>query len=307
MSESPWFEDLSVGDEFNNVPEVTITEGHLVAHQMAFGDRSALPLSWPLSLKVTKSPTPLVNSCLVANIAIGLSTIPSQRVLGNLFYRGVAFKLPVFVGDTLIAKTSVVALRQNRIKPGRSASGMAVLNVEVSNQRNQAVLNFYSIPDGFEFDKLEALVPDWNFKEFRPRQAPLQIGQRFVIEARDTVTSAPEVVRLTLNLAMTHLDSEKGGYAKRLVYGGHTISLAAAQVSRALPGLIAIICWFHCDHVAPVFEGDILRSEVLVNQRENHEEFSILDLTVEVFAESENSKKEERKVLDWRFGVISRG
>ena len=328
MSESPWFEDLSVGDKFNNVPEVTITEGHLVAHQMAFGDRMALPLSWPLSLKVTKSPTPLVNSCLVANIAIGLSTIPSQRVLGNLFYRGVAFKLPVFVGDTLIAKTSVVALRQNRIKPGRSASGMAVLNVEVSNQRNQAVLNFYrcpmlpckdpeaktgknddfdSIPDGFEFDKLEALVPDWNFKEFRPRQAPLQIGQRFVIEARDTVTSAPEVVRLTLNLAMTHLDSEKGGYAKRLVYGGHTISLAAAQVSRALPGLIAIICWFHCDHVAPVFEGDILRSEVLVNQRENHEEFSILDLTVEVFAESENSKKEERKVLDWRFGVISRG
>ena len=135
----------------------------------------------------------------------------------------------------------------------------------------------------------------------------MQIGQRFVIEARDTVTSAPEVVRLTLNLAMTHLDSEKGGYAKRLVYGGHTISLAAAQVSRALPGLIAIICWFHCDHVAPVFEGDILRSEVLVNQRENHEEFSILDLTVEVFAESENSKKEERKVLDWRFGVISRG
>ena len=49
MSGSPWFEDLNVGDEFNNVPEVTITEAHLAAHQMAFGDRLALPLSWPLS------------------------------------------------------------------------------------------------------------------------------------------------------------------------------------------------------------------------------------------------------------------
>ena len=37
MSGSPWFEDLNVGDEFNNVPEVTITEAHLAAHQMAFG------------------------------------------------------------------------------------------------------------------------------------------------------------------------------------------------------------------------------------------------------------------------------
>ena len=57
------------------------------------------------------------------------------------------------------------------------------------------------------------------------------------------------------------------------------------------------MCWFHCDHLAPVFEGDILRSEVLVNQRENYEEFSILDLTVEVFAESENSKKPKEKSI----------
>ena len=331
MSGSPWFEDLNVGDEFNNVPEVTITEGHMAAHQMAFGDRLALPLSWPLSKKVTKSPTPLVNSCLVANIAIGLSTIPSQRVLGNLFYRGVAFRLPVFLGDTLKTKTSVVALRQNRIKPGRAASGMAALYIEVSNQEGQSVLNFYRCPmlpcrdseadtgknDDFDlisapldFDKLKALVPPWNFKEFSPKQVHLDEGQRIVIEARDTVTSAPEIVRLTLNLAMTHLDSKKGGYSERLVYGGHTISLAAAQVSRALPGLITIICWFHCEHLAPVFEGDILRSEVLVNQREDYDEFSILDLTVEVFAESEVSVKEgqkETKVLDWRFGVISKG
>ena len=331
MLESPWFEDLNVGDEFNNVPEVTITEGHMAAHQMAFGDRLALPLSWPLSRKVTKSPTPLVNSCLVANIAIGLSTIPSQRVLGNLFYRGLAFKFPVFLGDTLKVKTSVIALRQNRIKPGRAASGMAVLNIEVSNQENQSVLNFYRCPmlpcrdpdadtkksDDFDlisasldFDKLKAVVPPWNFKKFSPRQVPLEVGQRILIEARDTVTSAPEIVRLTLNLAMTHLDSKKGGYTQRLVYGGHTISLAAAQISRALPGLITIMGWFHCEHLAPVFEGDILRSEVLVNQRQDHEEFSILDLTVEVFSESEVSVKEEKKetkVLDWRFGVISKG
>ena len=40
----------------------------------------------------------------------------------------------------------------------------------------------------------------------------------------DVVSSAPELARLTLNIAATHHDSRVGG--RRLVYGGHTIGLA---------------------------------------------------------------------------------
>ena len=50
------------------------------------------------------------------------------------------------------------------------------------------------------------------------------------------VSSAPELARLTLNIAMVHHDAaaSAGG---RLVYGGHTIGIAAAQATRALPNL----------------------------------------------------------------------
>ena len=46
----------------------------------------------------------------------------------------------------------------------------------------------------------------------------------------DVVSSAPELARLSLNIAATHHDSRVSG--QRLVYGGHTIGLALAQATR---------------------------------------------------------------------------
>ena len=64
---------------------------------------------------------------------------------------------------------------------------------------------------------------------------------------------------MTLNIAMVHHDA-KASAGGRLVYGGHTIGIAAAQATRALPNLLAILAWHSCDHLAPVREGDTLRS-----------------------------------------------
>ncbi|MDH5737479.1 MAG: acyl dehydratase, partial [Gammaproteobacteria bacterium] len=120
--EGPWFEDFEVGDDFSDVPAVTLTEGHAALHQAAFGDRLRLPLDQVLCSRVTGEHRLLANPSLVANMAIGQSTLPSQRVMGNLFYRGLCFRQPVFIGDTLTTKTRVVALKQNKIREGRPAS-----------------------------------------------------------------------------------------------------------------------------------------------------------------------------------------
>ena len=76
------------------------------------------------------------------------------------------------------------------------------------------------------------------------------------------VSSAPELARLSLNIAATHHDSRVGG--QRLVYGGHTIGLALAQASRLLPNLVTVLGWESCDHTGPVHEGDTLYSELHV-------------------------------------------
>ena len=78
----------------------------------------------------------------------------------------------------------------------------------------------------------------------------------------DVVTSAPELARLTLNIAATHHDWRAGG--QRLVYGGHTIGLALAQTTRLLPDLVTVLGWESCDHTGPVHEGDTLYSELHV-------------------------------------------
>ena len=285
--EVPWFEDFSIGDDLSAVPSVTVTDGYTAIHQMVFGDRSRLPLDQVLSRKVTGQKRSLVNPALVSNIAIGQSTIPTQRVLGNLFYRGLRFHRPVYIGDTLTTTTKVVALRQNAIKPGRPSSGMVGLEMHVVNQEGETVLLFWRcpmvpckdkdidtghnddlsfMPETIDQQDLLASVPDWNLGLLPSVTDEFSPGSVVKVEARDTVTSAPEIVRMTLNLAMTHTDAGRGVYKKRLVYGGHTISLAAAQLSRVLPSLATVLCWYKCDHVAPVFEQDILSSVITVKR-----------------------------------------
>ena len=75
------------------------------------------------------------------------------------------------------------------------------------------------------------------------RFADLEPGTVYEVEGRDTVTAAPELARLTLNVAKAHTDAGGSVHGRRLVYGGHTISIAAAHLSRALPALATIVAW----------------------------------------------------------------
>ncbi|MEA2270618.1 MAG: hypothetical protein QOC64_3228, partial [Solirubrobacteraceae bacterium] len=88
-------------------------------------------------------------------------------------------------------------------------------------------------------------------------------GDSWTVDGGDVVSSAPELARLTLNVAMVHHDVEAAG-GRRLVYGGHTIGLAFAQITRVLPELVTIVAWEGCDHTGPVYEGDTLHSTVTV-------------------------------------------
>jgi len=329
MKDAPYFEDFTVGDEFNEVPAVTLTDGHAAIHQALFGDRSLLPMNLELCRKVTGHQRQVVNPSLVSNFAIGQSTVPSQRVMGNLFYRGLHFQRPVFIGDTLTTTTRVVALKQNRIKEGRPASGMVGLEMHVTNQAGGTVLLFWRcpmipcrdpsadtgladdfsiMPESISDEDIVSQIPDWDYEYFRDNFkgkhfTDYKAGDTFEVEARDTVTLAPELVRMTLNMAMTHTDASRSVYGKRLVYGGHTISMAAAHISRLLPDLITILAWYKCDHTAPVFEYDILNTVVQIDEIISAESFGLAKLHVEVFATrgpEAPEAGENIKVLDWR-------
>ncbi|AZG45673.1 MaoC family dehydratase [Gordonia insulae] len=321
----PYFDELAVGQTFDDAPSVTLTSGLAATHQAILGDRMRLPLDVTLTERVTGRDRPIAHPGLVCDLAIGQSTLATHHVKANLFYRGLRFLTHPHLGDTLTTRTEVVGLRENSGRPGRAPTGLAALHIITSDQDGTVVLDFHRCamlplsaspdPDRVRHsDNLAAIgadtsgdpvVPAWDLSVYRDAVR----GQHFSADltgnvyasSGDVVSSAPELARLTLNVAATHHD-ERVGAAGRLVYGGHTIGVALAQANRALPNLVTVLDWASCDHTGPVHEGDTLTSELFVEQAVGLESGGVLDLRSVVSAHVADS--DPRPVLDWRFRAL---
>jgi acyl dehydratase len=312
-SSGPFFDELAVGDTFTGAPGVTLTPGHAAAHQAVLGDRLRLPLDHALATEVAGAP--LAHPALVWDVAIGQSTVVTQRVRANLFYRGLAFHRYPVLGDTLRTTTEVVGLKENSRKPDRPPTGLAALRITTVDQHARPVLDFLrcamlplrsAAPTGHR-DDLSALtgaapgtppVAGWDLAAFRrlpgEHVADLAVGRSWEITGADVVSAAPELARLTVNIAAAHHDGTDG---ERLVYGGHTVGLALAQACRAIPNIVTVTSWASCDHTGPVREGDALRSRVEVTAVTPLADGGLVDLRSTV-------ESQRGPVLDWRFTAL---
>jgi acyl dehydratase len=323
----PYYDELAVGMRFDASPGMTLTDGAAAVHHAIAGDRLRLALDAHLSTAVAGGP--LAHPGLVCDVAIGQSTLATHRVIGNLFYRGLVLRRSPRIGDTLRTSTEVVALRDNAARSGRQPTGLAALRVRTLDQDGRPVLDYHrcamlpmrsedarpghaddldAIPASLDPDALRACVAGFDLAAYRaavpgPHSEALEPGQRYVIETGDTVSAATELVRLSLNVAGAHSDPQASGRGRRLVYGGHTIGIAFSHVTRALPNLVTVAGWRSCDHLAPVFEGDVLHSVVTVERV--HE--GLVDLRVETAAARIDAGYDVRDaVLDWRLvGVMA--
>lgn len=336
ISGGPFFDDLHVGQVFDSAPSMTLTPGTAAVHQSILGDPMRLPLDATLTQAVTGASVALAHPAMVADVAIGQSTLATQRVKANLFYRGLTyFRFPV-IGDTLYTRTEVVGLKQNSAKPGRAPTGMAALRMTTIDQADRLILDFYrcamlplspDAPDTGHADDLSAIgsdlavgadpTADWDAEAFR-RRVPgphfdADIAGAAMTSTGDVVSSAPELARLSLNIAATHHDSRVNG--RRLVYGGHTIGLALAQAMRLIPNLVTVLGWQSCDHTGPVQEDDTLFSEVHVEAAQPLPDGrgGVLSLRSLVYAVPGGGSAEplgaspgepDRQVLDWRFSAL---
>ena len=226
----------------------------------------------------------MASPALVWDVAIGQSTAVTQNVVANLFYRGLAFRRAPELGDTLRTRTEVVALRQNSVKAGRPATGLAALRITTTDQHDELVLDFWRcamlpLRDGtvrtdccddmalVGVDPVEIadITAGWALSGLFPQRPELTEGQVVQVHGGDVVSCAPELARLTLNVASAHHDNSSSETG-RLVYGGHTIGVALSQLARALPQVVTVLSWDHCQHLGPVREGDTLTSRIEVEQ-----------------------------------------
>lgn len=308
----PYFDELARGQVYESAPAVTLTSGLQASHAAVVGNRVRLTLDHALASLVARGA--LASPALVWDVSIGQSTVVTQHVRANLFYRGLWFHRQPLIGDTLRTTTRVEALRENSRRADRPPTGLAVLRITTVDQLDRVVLDYrrcamillapgasetgWADDTSGHVDEPDDRDPfisiaDWDVSALAGGSVrSWHVGETYEVLGGDVVSSAPELARLTGNIARVHHDRQAAG-GERLVYGGHSIGLAFHHVSQALPGLVTIAGWHGCDHLAPVHEGDFVTSVVSVQGVQGGGGLSALTLHV-------TSSVGDTPVLSWR-------
>ena len=132
-----YYEELEVGQHFAHQPGRTITEADNVFFTTMTMNPQPLHLDFHAAAKAEFG-KPLVNSLLTLGIAVGLSVGETTlgTTVGNLGFDKIEFPKPVFHGDTIHAKTTVMSVRRSR---SRSDAGIVEFEHVGLNQRGETV------------------------------------------------------------------------------------------------------------------------------------------------------------------------
>jgi 2-methylfumaryl-CoA hydratase len=284
-----FFEDFALGQVIEHATPRTVTEGDRALYGAIYPTRFAVPSSAEFAASVGLDPHP-VEELLAFHVAFG-KTVPdiSLNAVANLGYAECRFHRPVVPGDTLATRSEVIGLKQN----SNGRSGVVYVRSTATNQRGEVVIDWARwvmvhkrdaeapapqtvIPDLAPAVEAEDLVlpPGLSFSAYDAAAAgePHRFGDYAVGEKIDhvdgvTLTDAEHMMatRLWQNTAKVHFNVEARPDGRRLVYGGHVISLARALSFNGLANAQLIAAINGGSHVAPAFAGDTVYawSEVL--------------------------------------------
>ena len=312
-SSPPFAEDLVAGVALDAAPDITVDEGLAAQYLALSGDQLRPALSAPLSLALTGRAERLANPALVISLSIGQSTVATGRVIANLRYDNLVLERQVHVGETLRTVVTPVAAAWTRSGTDRAK---VLLDMSVTTHDGEKIARYQrlallpvrdagalvagDIPAAGDAPPLShywGCVPaGWSNPGGVTR--PLALGSTWTDPLADTVSSARELVRLTQNRAAAHRDARVGSGGHRLVFGGHTVALAQASLSRLAPDLMTVLAWRSCDHLAPVFEDDLLSFDIVIDAVEQGRGFRIADATVR--ATAHRGETASTPVLEWR-------
>ena len=314
-SDGPFYDEMTPGMVFPSPPAVSVDSGVAASYQSIAGEAFPLVLDQQLCSAVTGSSSRLVSPGLLLHLSIGASTVATKNVIANLFYRDVRILRQVFIGETIETVTRVVSMSDSAPREGREPRGKVLLNITTMAD-GEPVLDYQRCPlvrlrnkelpgynddlgqnPEFEIETyLDESISQWDLHHL-PDSPQMVIGAVIEDPLRDIVTQPASLVRLTHNLAAVHRDVDASPYEKPLVYGGHTVALAQASLSRIFPGVASIVGWHTCDHVGPVFEEDLLSFEHRPLEEIPTKNGRLVAVQVKAFAHRNNTEPTE--VLDW--------
>ena len=137
MMEERYFEHFTLGDIIEHGVPRSLSEGDASLYQALYGARNPLFCARPVAEAIGLNNMPL-DSWLVFHIVFGKTVADiSRHAVANLGYAQGLFHAPVFVGDTLTARSEVIGLRQNK----SGESGLVMVRTSGMNQHGETVLS----------------------------------------------------------------------------------------------------------------------------------------------------------------------
>ncbi|TRD23497.1 MaoC family dehydratase [Palleronia caenipelagi] len=284
-----FFEDYRIGQVIRHAVPRTVAEGERALYHALYPARHALYSSDAFAQDCGLESSPLDD--LIAFHTVFGKTVPdiSLNARANLGYAEGRWLSPVWPGDTLTSESEVIGLKEN----SNGKTGVVWVRTRGLNQVGEEVLSYVRwvmvlkrdpaapapetvvpelakvvapedlvIPEGLSFDGY-----DFDLAGEPYRMADYEIGE--VIDHVDgvTVEEAEHMMatRLWQNTAKVHFDATFREDGKRLIYGGHVISLARALSFNGLANAQMIVGLNGGAHANPLFAGQTVRawSEVL--------------------------------------------
>jgi 2-methylfumaryl-CoA hydratase len=287
-----FFEDFRLGEELIHATPRTVGTGEVALYTALTGTRFAVNSSDEFARAIGLPRAPL-DDLLAFHIAFG-KTVPdvSLNAIANLGYADCRFLQPVYPGDTLATRSTVIGLREN----ANRKSGIVYVRSLAANQQSEPVLDYVRwvmvrkrdeaspapepvVPELPPFVRPGGLaVPpslrlaDYDFalagsphgwEDYAPGERIDHVDGLTIEEAEHMMAT-----RLYQNNARVHFNQhaqKQDRLGRRLIYGGHVISLARAISFNGLANGFKIAAINGGRHVNPTFAGDTIYawSEVL--------------------------------------------
>ena len=284
-----FFEDFTLGQRIDHATPRTVTAGDRALYGALYPTRFALPSSDEFAAACGLSPAP-VEELIGFHIAFG-KTVPdiSLNAVANLGYAECRFRRPVRPGDTLRSSSEVIGLKENSNgrtgvvwvrstatdQHGRTAIDWArwvmVRKRDESAPAPEAVVPDLApfvepaaliVPDGLDLTAYDAVAAGSPF-----RFDDYEVGEKVDHVDGVTLSEAEHMMatRLWQNTAKVHFNTEARDDGRRLIYGGHVISMARALSFNGLANAQLIAAINAGAHTNPAFADDTVYawSEVL--------------------------------------------
>jgi 2-methylfumaryl-CoA hydratase len=279
-----FFEDFRIGETIRHATPRTLNAGDASLYSALYGTRFA-PQSADTFARGIGYPASPIDDLLVFHVVFG-KTVPdvSLNAVANLGYADCRFREAVYPGDTLSSVSEVIGLKEN----SNRQTGVVYVRSRGLNQRGQAVVEYVrwvmvrkrdpaspapeavvpKLPEAVGVSGLGRACPPIDRAAFddalsgSPRRfEDYASGERIDHVDGVTVEEAEHMIatRLYQNTAKVHFNQHsegQGRFGRRLIYGGHVISLARALSFNGLANAFHIAAINGGRHVAPLFAGD---------------------------------------------------